>query len=255
MTDARSPSGRLGRAGAGLRALWTAPLRSQTYLNLAYLALSLPLGLAYFGFLAVVAPLGVALTVLVVGVVVLAAGLVAALVLARFEGWLASVLLGVDIEFDPDLPGETPQEQFGSLVTSRQTVAALLYLPSKLVLGIVSFVALVSSLGTAVALVFVPLYYDEPGVEVGLILESPAEVHSDLSFGWDYLLVGFDAVISVGSWQVDTLGEALVVSGLGLVFLVFALFGLNLLARFSGWYARFVLDGSVDLPAVARRAL
>lgn len=255
MTETGTARSRLRRAGTGLRALWTTPFRSQTYLNLVYLALSFPLGLAYYLFVTLVASFGIALTLFVVGVVLLAGGLVGAVFLARFEARLTSLLLDVDVRFDPDPAGESTRERLRALLTSRQTLTALLYLPSKLVLGIVSFVALLTLLPMALAFVFVPLYYDEPDVQVGVFSDPPMVVDSNLYFGWDDLLVGFDGAVGVGSVAVDTLPAALVVSAFGVGLLVIALFALNLLARFSGWYAQLLLDRSGDDPEDLGRAL
>ena len=72
-------------------------LRPQTYLNLVYLVLAFPLGLAYFLFLVVGLTVGFALVLTLVGIPILLLMHLAAWVLMKLERWLAIRLLGVDI--------------------------------------------------------------------------------------------------------------------------------------------------------------
>ncbi|WP_313692529.1 sensor domain-containing protein [Halorarum halobium] len=240
--------------GGRLRSFFAVPFRPQTYLNLLYLSLALPLGFLYFTFVSIGVSLGAALLFVVVGAPLLAVVLAASLGLAGLERWLTTALLGVELEAPTRIEDGSFPEQLVSLATDRGTWTALIYLPTKLLFGLASFTVVMSTLTTGVSLLFVPLYYDQPGVYVGLVAERPVELHPALYFGWNRLLVGFDAVVTVGSWQVTTLAEALFVAGLGVSLCLVGLHVLNALARLSGWYARLMLGDTFDVVGAARRS-
>jgi len=218
-----------------LRSFLAAPLRPQTYLNLAYLVLSFPLGVAYFVAGTVALSLGVGLTIVLVGIPLLAATVAAALVVAAFERRLTAVMLGVDVSMETELAGEKAWQRLRALATEPGTYAPLLYLPLKFVVGTVAFVVLMNALVTGVALLSVPLHYGEPGLYVGLVTDRPIELHPALHFGWNRLLVGVEAVITIDAWEVTTLAESLVVAGAGVLLLLLGLAFLNWLAGVHGW--------------------
>jgi hypothetical protein len=217
-----------------LRSFLAAPVRPQTYLNLAYLVLSFPLGLAYFVLLTVGVSLGVGLSAILVGLPLLAAVVAAALVVAGFERRLTGWLLDVDVPDGSELTGEGRRERLRSLVTEPGTYAPLLYVPLKFAVGTVAFVVLMNALVTGVALLSVPLHYGEPGLYVGLPTDRPVELHPALHFGWNRLLVGVEAVVTIDAWQVDTLTEAFGAAGVGVLLLLVGLAFLNWLAGFHG---------------------
>lgn len=247
--------GRFGLLGAGFRRAVTAPFRRQTYLNLAYLLLAFPLGIAYLVFITVGFSLGVFLAVILIGIPILAATVVLSLFLAGFERWLTSAMLPVDVPSRTGFAGESHREQLISFVTHRKTWTSVLYLPMKFVIGVVSFVLALVGLSTGVAMLWVPLYYDRPGLYVGLTADRAPELHPSLYLGWDYLLVGVDAVVTVGHWEVETLPQALVVATAGVVVLVGTVHLLNALARATGWLTRVMLADGYDPLAVVRGRL
>lgn len=246
---------RLGGIESGLRRFVAVPLQPQTYLNLAYLLLAFPLGLAYFVFVAVGVSVGLGLAIVVVGLAILAVTLALALGLAGFERWLTTAMLEVEIDPRTELDGDSTLEQFVTLVTDPKTWTSLLYLPAKFVLGLASFVLVVTGLSTAVSLLTLPLYYDQPGLYVGLVSDRAPEIHQTLYLGWNYLLVGFDAVITIGHWEITTFSQALVGAFVGAVLLLITLHALNALARVSGWFARVTLEDGYDPLAVIGRSL
>jgi hypothetical protein len=69
------------------------------------------------------------------------------------------------------------------------------------------------------------------------------ELHPALYVGWNKLLVGFEAVVSLGYWRVRTLGEALVVALVGILVCLVGLNVTNGLARLAGWLTERLLDG------------
>jgi len=237
-----------------LRSVISVPFRAQTYKNLLYLALAFPLGLAYFIALSVGLSLSLAAVVVVVGVPLTAAVLVCAVGVAKFESVLASVLLGVDID-TPErvwLREEGLWSRAAGLFLSVNTWKAVLYLASKLVVGIASFVLLLTLFLTSGTMMAVPLFYDQPGVHVGLITDGPLRLTSTLYVPWDSLLVGVDAVVTVTSWEVTTLPEALLMSLLGCCLLLASMNVTNAFAWVAGRYAQFMLgEASVNPIAAA----
>ena len=71
--------------------------KSATYLNLAYLYLTFPLGIAYFVFLVTGWSLGIGLAIIWIGLLVLALVFAVSWGLTAFERWLSAGLLRVDI--------------------------------------------------------------------------------------------------------------------------------------------------------------
>jgi len=239
-----------GRVSAGVRRFFGVALQRQTYLNLAYLLLAFPLGLAYFVFVVVGLSVGLSLVILIVGIPILAVFFGCALALAGFERWLTSGLLAVDIEPGTTLEGERRRDQVRALLTNPKTWTSILYLPVKFVIGLASFVLVVTSFSTAFSLLVLPLYYDREGVYVGVVSDRAPEIHQTLYLGWNYLLVGVEAVFTLGFWQITTLPQAVAAAGVGVLLIFCTLHVLNALARLSGWFARVMLEDGYDPFAV-----
>ncbi|WP_348610025.1 sensor domain-containing protein [Halobaculum rarum] len=243
-------------ARRGIASFLLSPFRRQTYRNLTYLALAVPLGFAYFLLVAVGVPLGIGLAFVVVGIPLLALLVAFALGLAGVERWLATALLDVEIDRSgPELPGDSRRERLVSLATDRTTWTALVYLPTKLILGAAAFTLITSTLTTGVSLLLVPLYYDQPGLYVGVVADRPVEFHPALYVGWNRLLVGYETVFWLDAWRVTTLVEAAAVAFVGVFVLLVGLQLLNWLARLSGWYTRLMLDGTYDVAGAVRRTV
>ncbi|MFC7228751.1 sensor domain-containing protein [Salinirubellus salinus] len=222
------------RSTAALRRVVGAPFRGQTYRNLLYLALAFPLGLGYFVGLVTGAALGVGLLITLVGLPVLLVTLSATTFAASLEAWLATRLGGVEasvpailrestLEGGLVLPGDGFLDAVRHLLTASSTWTSVVLVLSKFAFGIVSFVALVTSVAVTATMVAAPLVYDSATVNLGLTGEA-----------------GIDAY-SVGPWVVDTLPEALVVAAGGLVLVVLALNLLNLLAQMQARYTAALL--------------
>ena len=254
-STAAATDGRLGRLGTRLERFLSVALERQTYLNLAYLLLAFPIGLAYFVFVVVGVSLGFGLVIVLVGVPILAITFAVGLVLAGFERWLTVTMLEVEIDSRVDLPGERRRDQLVSLLTHRKTWSSLLYLPAKFGIGLAGFVLAMTGLSTAVSMLMLPFYYDRPGLYVGVVPDRAPEIHQTLYLGWNYLLVGFDAVFTVGHWEISTLPRALAAAAVGFVLLLVTLHLLNALARVSGWFARVMLEDGYDPLAVLGRSL
>ena len=192
-----------------------APIRVQTYKRLAYLLLAFPLGMAYFVGFTAGASTGIGLLVTLLGVPILLVTLLAATAASGLEAYLARALL------DRDVPNPAVLEQVdersltdsdgGYLAaiqrllaepTTRTSVAMVLL---KFLYGIAAFVATVTAGSVVVALLSAPVAYDSR-----------------------------TASYQVGRYVVDTLPEALVAFGVGVVGLVVALNLLNALAEVGG---------------------
>jgi two-component system, OmpR family, phosphate regulon sensor histidine kinase PhoR len=195
--------------------------RGRTYLDLLYLALTLPLAIVYFVILFICAAVGAVLSIVGIGVVILVGGLAAASGFATLERELAMALLGIELPPPAPLPPGSPWQRLRAHLGRPETWKSLAYLVLKLPFGL-----FVYSLG---ALLLLPA--------LGLLR----------NFGRD-LLPGPGAFGFLGH-LLDGL--------LGLALLLVSLYGVNLLARLWGRVALAILGPSEQqrqLWAAQRRA-
>lgn len=181
---------------------FTAPIEVRTYTNLLYLALSFPLGLFYFIFLTVGLTTGFALTIIWIGLPILAVVFASSFGMAALERRLAIHLLGAKVPpMSPQHTGapeglwKTVQEFLANPVTWKGMGFLFLKLP----LGIFTFTLTVALGSLSLALLAAPVVYP-----------------------WTDMFVGF--------WVVDTLGEALLVCAFGVVTMLVSLNIFNVLA-------------------------
>lgn len=192
-----------------------APIRAQTYKRLAYLLLAFPLGMAYFVGFTAGASTGIGLLVTLLGVPILLVTLLAATAASGLEAYLARALLDRDVPnpavleqaderslTDPDGGYLAAVQRLLAEPTTWTSVAMVLL---KFLYGIAAFVATVTAGSVVVALLSAPVAYDSR-----------------------------TASYQVGRYVVDTLPEALVAFGVGVVGLVVALNLLNALAEVGG---------------------
>jgi hypothetical protein len=186
--------------------------KPQTYLNLLYLLLAFPLGLAYFVFLVTGLSLGVGLLILWVGLLILAGVLALCWPLALFERQLAISLLKVKI---PLL--NHPQEQAGTIfqqvknhLSNPVTWKGIAFLFLKFPIGLASFIV-TTTLGA---------------VSLGLIL-------APLTYQWVH--------INIGLWRINSMSAAAIACVLGCIVAPFSLHIFNLLADWSGKLAIVML--------------
>lgn len=234
-----------GLAGA-LQWFVTAPLRPQTYRNLLYLLLAFPLGLLYVSVIPGGLGMGIGLAPVLVGLPILALLFGFTFVAAGLERRLAGFLLQRPITSRPRVTGEGWRATLRDLATDPKTYTPLVYLPLKLAVGTVALLVATTGLSTAVSMLFVPLYYDTPGLYVGLPTDRPVELHPALYVGWNNLLVGFETAFSVGYWEIETLPAALTVAGGGLLLCLVTVAVLNALARATGWLTAVLLADGYD---------
>jgi len=131
------------------------------------------------------------------------------------------------------------------LVVDPAVWLGVLFLATKLAVGVGAFTLLMTLLVPSLALVATPLYYDTPGVRVGVFL--PADVTREVSLyvPWNELLVGVSFVVRLTSWQVTALPGALAMAALGVLALVLSLNVLNGVAWLCGRWAELLLGGAL----------
>jgi len=203
-TDPQDP---LAFAADGLRLFLGAPFRLRTYTNLLYLLLAFPLGLAYFIFLAVGLTTGFGLTIVWIGLPILALVFAGSWAFAAFERQSAILLLGAEVP--PMLPPPSPAartawQRAGDFFSNPVTWKGMGFLLLKFPLGLVSFVSVVTLLPISGALLLAPLLWEMGVLDIGDI----------------------DGVV----FQVDSIGGAWACAVLGLVMLFLSLNLLNALA-------------------------
>jgi len=213
------------RPRTALRQFFGVPFRRQTYRNLAYLALAFPLGLVYFVGLSVGLSTSVGLAVTVVGVPLFVLTLAVAAGAAGFEAKLAAWLVGV--ETTPPAALQSLNRRFAGfddlidatkrLLTAPTTWTGLLLVSLKFVFGLVTFVALVTAGAVTGSLLIAPLVYDLP-----------------------------DVTLTVGPYVVNTLPEAIAVTGLGVLTALVSLHVFNALAKFGGVTTAVLLGDGID---------
>ena len=185
--------------------------RRQTWLNLAYLVLAFPLGLAYFILLVVGLSVSISLVIIVVGIPILLGLILLWRVLGNLERVQGRGLLGLELP-SSHLPWGDRHgfwAKIGSLLTDRTTWLDLLFLLVKFPLGVVSFVLVVTGFTASVGFMAAPLFQ-----QVGWLTIGNQRIDS-----WPYALalapVGFLAlfaslhVLNGWAWMSARLADAL----------------------------------------------
>jgi signal transduction histidine kinase len=150
--------------------------RTQTWLNVAYLLLAFPTGLAYFIVLALGIGLGVSLAVVVVGLGILLITLAAWRAMAAIERGLARGLLGVTIAPPADRRELPPVERVARWLRDPVTWKSLVFVALKFPLGIVSLGAVAGLGGFALVLTFAPVIVLGTTITVfGWIVDDPLQ--------------------------------------------------------------------------------
>lgn len=248
----------------GSRYFWrfvSVVIRQQTYRNLVYLLLMLPLGTVYLIVITAGVSLAISLIPLLIGVPLLLAVLVVTTRLVTFERWLTRRLLSVEIPIN-HAEGEsvldTADNQFSvdadvwsdpwTTLTDRSTWVdnlisprEVVYLGSKHVIGAVTWLVLTISLATGLLFLFGPLHYQYPAVGIHVptnIRFVPEFIYQHDAWQIDYALP-FVVEITRGELfanSIGSVGTSLVSVLIGLFVTLVALHIINGTARL---YARF----------------
>jgi len=198
---------------------------AQTYLNLLYLLLAFPLGIAYFVFLIFGMSLGAGLAVIFVGVPILMGVLFACLSLGAFERLMARSMLHLSIASPPGVAsGPGLWAKLKALFGNPATWKSFFYLMLKFPFGIAAFVVLVTAFSVSGALILAPLTYSTLSIDFGL-------------------------------WRVDSKDEATILCLMGVVLLLAAFHLVNALAFVWGRFAQIMLgpDHAAGAESVTRQ--
>jgi hypothetical protein len=181
-----------------------APFRLRTYTNLLYLALAFPLGLIYFIFLSVGLTTGAGLTLVWIGIPILALVFAGSWGLAAMERQLAIHALGAQVPpmSQPAIElAQTPQtvwQRVKAFFANPVTWKSMAFLLLKLPLGMVSFTAIVGLLSTSLAFLALPFvwqwgsYVDFEADGVILLVDSWGEAWLCALFGLGLLFVSLN---------------------------------------------------------------
>ena len=144
-------------------------IQRQTWLNVAYLLLSFPLGVAYFVVLTTLICTGFGLLMVYVGFFVLAGALLMVRVFANLDRVLANGFL------DAGIPAPTADPQTGNifhrlgmLMRSQSTWKSLIYLYVRFGLGIGSLTMVMVLLPLSLGLLTLPLTYQFFPIQVAM---------------------------------------------------------------------------------------
>jgi len=132
-------------------------LKAQTYMNMLYLFLSFPLGLAYFIFLVTGLSVGIGLAITLVGIPILVLMMFAWRGLGRLEQMMTDGLLDVSIAYNP---GKEKMKFFASILSHLKdpfTWKSLVYLILKFPIGLFSFIVFVVFISVSISFVLAPL--------------------------------------------------------------------------------------------------
>lgn len=187
----------------------------QSYLNILYLLLGFPLGLAYFLLYVVVGALGVGLLILLVGAGLLLILILAAQWLGAFERLLAVHILGIPIVPGHNrwLDGESVGGYLKAVLRNRTTWTGLVYLMAKFPLGLAGWIVTIVAGSVTLALIGAPI------------------------------VAALGGSVNLWTWHPGTMGELLLVSLIGLALVVPVLHLFNGLAWLWGGFTRLMLGG------------
>jgi hypothetical protein len=179
---------------AGRRA-FGAFVERQTYKNLVYLFLAIPLGVVYYTMFGIGVLFGVVFTVVLVGLAILLATILGTRLVARFERWLANRLLDLDLREYADVDDTTGiRSRIRAYVDAPSTWRAVGFLSMKIPVAFVAVIGLIL-FATIASLLTAPLRYPT-AVEFGEVNGEPVV------------------------WAIETIPEAALAGVVGAVLLV-----------------------------------
>ena len=176
--------------------------------NIAYMLMAMPLGIAYFVMLTVGFSLGMGLSVLGVGLFILAGMLVLARSAGWFEAKLAYTLLDADVEPSSDMYYDNQQSLFENakrVLAGGNTLRSLAFLLLKFPFGIVTFVLTIVSLALPFGLMSAPFTYNNINTTIMLgtnRVDTPIEAIIAALCGFLLLPISYGVIRSLAaSWR------------------------------------------------------
>jgi hypothetical protein len=194
----------------------------QAYINLIYSLATFPLGIFYFVFLVSGLALGVSLAIIWVGIPILMFVGLASLVMGSFERFMAIHLLKENI---PELlfPSNLSRDIWSPIkenITNPVLWKSPIYLFLKFPLGLASFTVLVTMVSLTLALLTLPITYESMGI-----------IGPGIFFGAD-----------LPAWHIDSMGDALLGSVVGLILWPVTLHVTNALTWVHAKFAKLMLS-------------
>jgi hypothetical protein len=201
-------------------------VNGQSYLNLIYLLASFPLGVFYFVFLASGLSLGISLTIIWVGLPILALFGIGCWALAHFERSITIHLLKEDLP-SLSIPNKDRTDlwtRIKDLLSKPVVWKTIPYLSLKFPLGIFTFVILATLISLTLAFLTMPLnFHFMHSSQAGIFLNS-----------------------SIPIWTIDSFGDALLLAIFGLMMWPITMHISNRLAWVHAKFARIMLNnGSI----------
>ena len=193
--------------------LATVPFQSITWKTLLFHLVAFPVAIFYFTLAAVGITLSIGLLVVVVGFFLGYGVLWLLHGIAPLEGWLVTRLLGTTVVASLPDPQGSFIEKYKKMLSSSATWSRIGYIPLKFVTAIAGFTVAVTALGS-VGLIAAPLFYQQDWFEISVM----------------------------PSMVVDTLGEAVLTSLVGLVLAWVMLYLSNLLGRLVAYLAHAMVS-------------
>ena len=209
----------------GIRRYFEVIVNPQAYINLVYSLASFPLGIFYFVFLVSGLALGVSLAIIWVGIPIFLFVGLASLVMGSFERFMSIHLLKEDI---PVLifPSKGNNDIWGPIkekIANPMLWKSPIYLFLKFPLGITSFVVLVTQVSLTLAFLNLPFTY-----------ETMEIIGPGIFFG-----------IDLPVWYIDSMGDALLGSVIGLLLWPVTLYISNGLTWVHAKFARIMLSAEL----------
>jgi hypothetical protein len=210
--------------------------RRQTYANLAYLLVRFPLGIAYFTVFVTGLSLGVGLIPVVVGIPILAGVIGLAGYIGIIEAALLNRLYGRDISYTVASSRELSIiDYLKAVVTTPCNYLLVIFGLASFVVGLHMFVIITVVFTLALTLVAAPLLYWIPGIKYDITQAS-----GTVDVGSVTIDIG-----SIAGASINTLPEALLASGLGVICCLIGLHAVNLIA----WILKTLTERLLELGA------
>ena len=188
--------------------------RAQSYLNILYLLLAFPLGMAYFIFMVTGLGVGFGMLITLAGIPILLLVLGASWALCALERRLALYLLNETIHPTPSHPvSQGWWSRLKAHLSNRVTWTGVIYLLLKFPLSTATFVIVTGLIFITLAMLTAPIYHPFAEIELGV-------------------------------WYIDELWETFMCTLIGIPLLFISLHVINGAAFVSGQFARVMLGRS-----------
>ena len=195
---------------------------AQSYRNIAYLLLGLPLGTAWFTVLVTGVSVGVSmLAVALLGIPLLLAVGYLGRPFANVERWLAGALLGRRVPLRPLRPSHrgNPWVRLRTIAAERDRRRELVHLVLRFPVGVATFVAAVTALTTPLIVAYAPfgVRYDDDHTFGSWAWSGELDAFASSSWSWSLVPLGLAMLIgsfhllnamadACGRWTATALG-------------------------------------------------